>query len=621
MGSKSKKTVSDSEIDCKKKHNKKSCSSSSSSKSSKSSCSSSSSNTSIEVNVITHKHKKDKKKEKDKKEKDKKEKDKKDKKEIDCYNDPKDKDKDKHKHKHSESDSDCKKKYNCSFDEIYKYFKNKLLMEEDLMIIGSSAYLNAYNNKDNSIPTNYPVEFENVALNYNIEHVHIGAPFCVRESGIYLLFFIISSDQACQFTVFINGEAKQLSISGNNSGAGQLILRNMFKLYKNYTILFRNYQSSSAVVQSNINAGGLQIGNNETFLMMKIAPFDQISCDDFDFNCLSSKKQYLFKKLLDKLLLDPELMMQGFNTHGTFYNTNIQEVLTEADVVFDTKCNVNNLSWIPSKPEQVQIMEDGIYKVFFYCTTNTAAQISIAVNGNPVEYTTQGTNKGAGQLTVRSLLELKKDDIITVKNHTSVNGKLVFSSNAGGVYNSMSVILTVFKIAPIIKPCINYNNKCNDQFDKCYDKFKDYLLSNKTLQITGSSSYFTISSSNHQPVPVNSPFYWNNLTLKNSIGFVQGTSSLKIYEDGIYDLFADVITSESSQITLFINGTPDLSTVSGRDSGGSRCIMRQFVKLSKGDIIEIRNYESHIGTINTSLNSGGNLVSTNCLFMGFLLSK
>ena len=614
MGSKSKKTVSDSEVDYKKKHNKKSCSSSSSSRSSKSSCSSSSSSTSIEVNVITHKHKKDK----DKKDK------KKDKKEIDCYNDCKDT-KDKHhkhnKHKHSESDSDCKKKYNCSFDEIYKYFKNKLLMEEDLMITGSNAYLNAYNNKGNSIPTNYPVEFENVALNNNIEHVHIGAPFCVRESGVYILFFIISSDQACQFTVFINGEAKQLSISGNNSGAGQLILRNMFKLYKHDTILIRNYQSSSAVVQSNIYAGGLQVGNNETFLMMKIAPYDQIKCNYFDFNCLSNKKQYLFKKLLDKLLIDPDLMMIGFNTHGTFYNTNIQEVLTESDVIFDTTCNVNNLSWIPSKPEQVQIMEDGIYKVFFYCTTNTAAQISIAVNGNPVEYTTQGTNKGASQLTVRSFLELRKDDIITVKNHTSVNGKLVFSSNAGGVYNSMSVILTVFKVSPIIKPCIKYDYKCNDQYDKCYDKFKDYLLNNKMLQLTGSLSYFTVSSGNHQPVPINSPFYWNNLTLKNNIGFVQSSPVLKIYEDGIYDLFADIITAESSQITLFINGNPDLSTVSGRDSGGSRCLMRQFVKLSKGDIIEIRNYESHIGTINTSLNSGGNLVSTNCLFMGFLLSK
>jgi hypothetical protein len=37
--------------------------------------------------------------------------------------------------------------------------------------------------------------------------------------------------------------------------------------------------------------------------------------------------------------------------------------------------------------------------------------------------------------------------------------------------------------------------------------------------------------------------------------------------------------------TLFVNGTPDLNTTCGRDSGANRTIIRQFVKLCKGDIL------------------------------------
>jgi len=41
--------------------------------------------------------------------------------------------------------------------------------------------------------------------------------------------------------------------------------------------------------------------------------------------------------------------------------------------------------------------------------------------------------------------------------------------------------------------------------------------------------------------------------------------------------------------------------------------------ISKGDVISIKNYESHIGAVNTSLNTGGSAISMSCLFMGYLL--
>jgi hypothetical protein len=80
------------------------------------------------------------------------------------------------------------------------------------------------------------------------------------------------------------------------------------------------------------------------------------------------------------------------------------------------------------------------------------------------------------------------------------------------------------------------------------------------------------------------------------------------------------MTAEPSQITLFINGSPDLGTIGGRDSGGSRCLMRQFVKLSKGDILTVRNYESGSSSVHTSVGTGGSEVGCPALFMLFLLS-
>jgi hypothetical protein len=48
--------------------------------------------------------------------------------------------------------------------------------------------------------------------------------------------------------------------------------------------------------------------------------------------------------------------------------------------------------------------------------------------------------------------------------------------------------------------------------------------------------------------------------------------------------------------------------------------MRQFLKLMKGDVVDIRNYKSNIGSVNTSINSGGHEVGHPVNFMGFRLS-
>lgn len=550
--------------------------------------------------------------------------------EIECYSN------DKHKHKKhspksdsekgkkckphkdsSSSSSDSDHKDKCSFEEIYKYYKYRLLTDNELMVTGSNAYINSYSNSNLIIPKQYPAELEHNSLLYNVSNPYVGAPYYVREDGVYIVFFVINTDQSTQFCMFVNGKEEPLTRYGNNAGGGQLVLRNMLKLRKNDSVVIRNSVSTTPAITSNNKVGGLLTSNDMTFLLMKIAAYETPKSVNWDEKCLSKRKLYLYNKLLEKLACDKELMIKGFNIHGTFYTTTSQDVITEADVVFNTTANVNGLIWSSPNPNQVVVQEDGVYKVFFLATVLTSCQFAICVNGVPIDYTIQGINKGAAQITLRVLLELKKNDVLSVKNHTSSNGKTVLSQEAGGVNAAISAILTVFKTSPLCKPCLDVC-KLNSYHKKCYEKFKAFLLHQKNLQIAG-VPYIAVSSDVHQEIAVDQSYDWCNTYQKQQIKHDQGTQTFTILEDGLYDIFTDILTNEPSQLALFVNGTPDVSTIFGRESAG-RCLMRQFVKLTKGDVLTVRNYESHAGTIYSGINAGGEFVAQNALFMAFRLS-
>jgi hypothetical protein len=518
----------------------------------------------------------------------------------------------------SSSDDSDEDKSKCSFEEIYRYYKCRLLNDDELMAGGSTAFINTYNNKILNIGRNYSVETENISIVSNIDRSHPGSPYFVRESGVYIIFFAINCDQSSQFCLFVNGVERPLYRGGNNSGAGQLILRSMVALEKNDSVLIRNSISSAAMLTSNVYVGGLQVGNDNTFLILKVAALcpPKSTCE-WKEDHHSKKKTYLFSKILYKMLTDKDLMLQGFRTHGSFYNTKSQVVNTEANVLFTKQTQVTNLTWAGA--DEVKMQEDGVYKVFFQATTNTQAQFAFAVNGVPLDYTIQGSNRGAGQITIRALLELKKDDVLTVKNHTSANGSVVLSEQAGGVQDSMSALLTVFKVAAG-RACCPPLIKLNKYHVKCYEQFKSFLLSKKCLQLYGSSAYSSVTNSHHENIPVGDSIEWAHNILYRNVWHIQGYPNFRVEEDGVYDIFGDIITDQPSQLTIFVNGTPDLTTVSGRDSGAGRCLMRQFIELHRGDMITVRNFESYSGEISTAVNAGGELVGQNAQFMFFKLS-
>jgi hypothetical protein len=532
------------------------------------------------------------------------------------------------KHKHDKSDSehsksDCKPKFKLC--DIYNYFKNRLIEDEQLMIAGSNAYANSTSTISDTVPNNHIINLNNDVLLYNINRFNADSPFFVRESGIYIFFVAVSTDNSAQFTFFVNGIAIPTTCVGTNSGAGQVVSRHMLYLNKDDNVVVRNYISNVSTVLINIGMGGSQLGNSIVMIGFKIAPLNPAIVDpcneDKFMQKLSHKKRKLFKKLTDKVLCDHTLMPKGFNVHGTFYNVQTQNVLTESDIVFNANSIVEGLYWSSVSPSEVKILESGVYKLFFLATTNTAGQFSIALNGVAIDSTTQGSNRGAGQITLRTIIHLNKDDIISVKNHTSPNGNIVISEQAGGKFPSISSILTVFKLAPTVKPVhVPIDCKLVKHYECYYLLYRDYLLYNKHLQIAGTKSYISLTTSVQQKLLVNDSVNWANKILYQNIEFRQGDNYLTIQEDGVYDIFCDIMTDEPQQLTLFINDVPDYTTTFGRDSGAIRCLMRQFLALRSGDILTVRNWESNNGTVQTSENPGGSFPGQNSLLIAFMLS-
>ena len=486
------------------------------------------------------------------------------------------------------------------------------------MIAGSSSYNFMVNNVSDVIQNLSAVNWNTPVTNYNLDYLQINSPVFVRESGIFVIFFEIGTAEASQFSVEINGVIKPYSVTSTNSGAGQVLLRALVSLNKNDSVVIRNSYSGISI-NSDIMAGGTQVGNSSTIVIFKVAPLcaPVPNYKEAKHDCHKHKK--LFEKLEHELLEDCQLMTKGFAVTGSFFNRLEQTVLLEGDVVFNEVTEDHRICWDSLNPTQVKIEEDGVYNVYFQLNTQTAVQLAVTVNGIPDENTTQGINKGSGQITGRSLLNLKKGDVLTLRNHSADVGEIEITHYAGGLAMCISAMLMLFKQAPLVKPCIKkVPHELAEKLECLYPKLKNWLVCDRDLQVAGSSAYINLSDNTSQTVSQNSPFYLSTLDLSKEVAFTQGSYEVKIEQSGVYDLFATVATNEPLQLTIFVNGVGISTTNFGRDSGASRCYVRQFVALKRGDCVSVNNFLSASAFNRTVASGNGNYVSNN---LGFCLFK
>jgi VCBS repeat-containing protein len=95
---------------------------------------------------------------------------------------------------------------------------------------------------------------------------------------------------------------------------------------------------------------------------------------------------------------------------------------------------------------------------------------------------------------------------------------------------------------------------------------------------------------------------------------VTGSGDFIIRKDGLYKYSAEFETQEPTQLTIFVNGIANTTTVFGTDSGASQGVINNILKLCKGDCVQIRNawsVGSSDNSINLDVNPGGTYAANN----------
>lgn len=500
------------------------------------------------------------------------------------------------------------------FERLYCKFKHQMIHDPRLMVKGCTAYASVYNDIDMNVPIKYPVTFNKTQEILNVDVDTSRDSLYVRESGVYMISCALWAVEPCQFGVYVNGTAVSESVVGTNTGASETFGRFLYKLKKDDAVTIRNHTSSIATGTVHFTApiGGARSSVNAHLLLVKVAPYCDFDCDKF--RC-GRRWKHLFEDLECKLRHDCDLLVKGAEALAFVNSTVDQMVAVDAPIVF-TGVVESRETELDSTKTAVTVHKDGIYIMQLLCATAQASQWTVFVNGSEVPSTRVGTNSGAGQLIFHQLLSLKCNDVVTVRNYTSAAGTIALSMSAGGTLVGNSVDFILYKIAN--NKCGPYDHKDDDDWYKRYDKdclyekFLCYLLSRRHLRIQGvAESFISVSTSDIQNVALEKPVTWEYENISRDMCLTQGMPKIHVKESGLYNIMFDVECDLPSQFTLFVNGAPNIVTISGTDSGAGQCSIRTIIPLCRHDCVTAVNHTSYMGTIPFSINPGGTEVGIN----------
>jgi len=136
-----------------------------------------------------------------------------------------------------------------------------------------------------------------------------------------------------------------------------------------------------------------------------------------------------------------------------------------------------------------------------------------------------------------------------------------------------------------------------------YKKVVHRLKREKHLMVNGSDAYGTFFSYSPQTIHPNEGAVFekrcNVLNLKLKVG----GDKIKVARSGMYMLNLTALFDQPSQVAVFVNDVPELSTVSSSANSNNMVSVHQILKLYCDDVLSVRNYLSP-GDIYTSASSG-----------------
>lgn len=540
------------------------------------------------------------------------------------------------------SRSSCSSYNKRSFRQKYQWYKNCLLDDPTVMIGGSDAYGSYFNGTLQALVSAGSIFFNTENIILNINHLTDSAEINVRKDGVYLVEFTAQPNQPAQFTFFINGIPQFNTAVGQNSGAGELIGRNLLVLKKDDEVSVKNYFSAMGTITINQSSGGTAVGLSTEIVLRKIAPHPDINVlvDSNNLNnnynylnannnnyhhnnnidkgfTISEKRERFFDKLVCKLKEDCELLMMGANVRGSFFRQTSVTLQLEESLPFTFQQEVVGLTLQPNNTD-ILVSEDGVYQILFLIESATSIQMALFQNGTPQASTIIGINKGANQLYLHQIMSFKKGDVISLRNHSSNVGAVTISQIAGNSITGINAIFILTRVGPL-KPLPMCEQLPLCEIPRKVQKFKQYMLRRHDIMPFGYDAYWSLFRTNQIIYNVGDVFTFPLHGPLKNVTFVPGTSEIIIQKDGIYQVKCDLNADAPAQVSVFINGVVETSTTEGTDSGAGQMAMRQIIGLCKGDKVTLVNYTS-ITPISTQTNAGGLNVGYNVNFMGFRIA-
>lgn len=374
---------------------------------------------------------------------------------------------------HDEAECDISPKLKKKFSKLLKM----LLNDPQIMIKGSDVYGSFYSTNIQNVAIDNSILFDYHQNVLNVTHTPGSGNVTVSKDGVYFFCVVLQSSQSCQFSVFVNGVQVASTTTGINKGASVLHMRQLIELKAGNVVSIVNHASAGGTVTISQNSGGTLTGVNAEFILLRLCPSQQIQQNIEPKSACYLEKDCLYKQFKYYLLKHEKLNFAGNESYFILNSTTTQTLNLENPVVWSFSGPLKNVYFKPGT-EFITVKKDGIYKLLFDLEAYQPSQFTIFVNNVAIPSTIAGTDSGSGQVSIRQLLELRKGDILQVKNYSSFINPIITILNPGGSNSSSNAVFVGYRLGPIpyMKP--SYHNIPKDTSKQDNSK-KDNLKQNK----------------------------------------------------------------------------------------------------------------------------------------------
>jgi len=314
----------------------------------------------------------------------------------------------------------------------FEKIEHRMLRDKTLMLQGSSCHGSVFTSTTQSVAVDAPILFDQHQNMHNMTHVLGSGDIIVQESGYFVFDALMGLAQAAEFSVFINGVPNLTTTAGINKGANQLYLRQIIPLNAKDVVSIRNHISNVGTVVIAQNPGGSLSGIDALLMLTKIAQLQspyplRMECEKKEDDKCASKYE-LFEKFLKR---KHNLQAQG-NSYFQNVTTSSYTVAVGSPIIWEIATQQKRGAKAVSNKPDIKICRSGVWEMLFDGEYNAPSQFTMFTNNVADMSTTSGTDSGAGQISLRQLVGLKKNDLVKIENWTSFSGPVTAQLNPGG---------------------------------------------------------------------------------------------------------------------------------------------------------------------------------------------